>query len=938
MTGSSEQSSNTINLVESYAALEPEYLLICTFTLSLGYIEQKFLNSYKEKHNTKTLIVSSATGVSQSFDDFYAVRGVGTQYIVAKVDDAPYAFHPKILLAIDRNLGPILYVTGCNFTYPGMAQNLDAVEFIELRNADGQTMANLNSFLDGLSYLVLSPEQEKILAEIKRRLPPGLDENSPFTFFHNMQTPIFDQIEAAIEGDVEEIKIISPYYDHEMKALKRFTELPGNPRCSILCNPSDEHVNLAALPTNVSVFTTSEEPSGRLLHAKVYLIITASKTYSVVGSANCTEPGMLKWPDANLPLNHKDRGNWEIMLFREISPDYVEELFQSYSPIVLAEEARWKYTPPPKPPKVKHRISFEAITHPGMLELQFDNRGAYGAIDGILHLKYVTGEQVSIPLEERLPNDQGFYLIPINSPAKNQGDRPFIVELSLTAPVDAGGATWAIQKGVLSRSKATNSLLRKLDELQADTPNGWTHFDALMDFISGNLEFLTASRRTASRGGRSKSESSSVQTIGGVYELDDFVPVAGEKELTLADMLHSGARFDSLFENGFNVAEGEDDESEEPDPANKSQGNRGRGNEDKPDRQSDPFVPEFELPDLRIPYQEQVIKKFNKRINTLTVEGSEEELGSILSSLVFSLKLARFIHIELSHKFPELNREPRDMFSVIAPLLKELPRWVEKSKEVLNLSDEQIVDQFETSGFFQELVLNVCEIWVEDRQDIIRFAKKVELVDLLQKYWTKQQISATLNSILLNSNRFGPGRRALMMDPSNVEEVIQSLWSHDENENKNAGIYRKAMRIAYFQQAADFHQLAYDIMTQDSKYTIKIQDESYIRILNKHRTRTEEAVKYIGQAKKALETIIDPWIISENLKRGNNFRLFPKWKAHSIVCAGCEAEISQTNWLMFRSGLHILCKNCDALMIPCEEQPEYNHQTVSDYTWAKMLR
>ena len=922
--------SVTISLVEAYSELEPEYLLICTFTLGLGYIEQKFLNSFKEKHNTKTLIVSSATGVTQSFDEFYAVRGVGTQYILAKVDDAPYAFHPKVLLAIDRNLGPILYVTGCNFTYPGMAQNLDAVEFIELHGADRQTIANVNSFLDGLSDLVLLPEQEKILTEIKRRLPDGLEAQSSFTFFHNMQVPIFDQITEATEGEVEEIKIISPYYDHGMRALTRFAELPGNPRCSILCNPGDEHVNLAALPAEVSVFTTSEEASGRLLHAKVYLIKTATKTYSCVGSANCTEPGMLKIPN--------DDGNWEAVVLREILPDYAEEFFQSFSPSELMTEAHWEYKAPEKIEIDHKRISFEVVTHPGMLELQFSKGHTLGALEGVIFLKFVTGEQESFPLDIEFPNPQGSYFILIDSSSGNAGDRPFLVELELTAPFQAFGSAWAIQKTILSRSKATQSLLKKLDELQSDTAEGWSQFDTLMSFITGNLGYLSARRRKPSKKTQSSTQTNTVYTIEGVVELDEKVSVVGHNEMTMADMLHSGSRLDSFFESGFLVTEGEDDESDDQELEDKPPRQRKPHRDDEQDRTNTQPIPEFELPDLRMIYQDQIIKKYNQRIKSMGKEGSEEDLGSILSSLVFSLKLARFIHVELTHKFPMKNRDPQQLFSVIAPILTELPVWVEKSKELLNLSDEQIVDHFESSEFLQEFVLNVCEMWAEDRQDVIRFTKKVELVQLLKQFWSEEQITASMNSILHGSNRFAPGRRNLIMDPDSAEEIVSSMWSLESNGNKYASMYRMAMRIRYFVEAVEHHQRAYDKMIHDPDFDKKIEsNERYRGLVEVHRTRPESAKKYIEHALGIIKSIISSQIVEENLGQGSGYTLAPIHKDGSTLCPKCSKEITPSEWLRFRSGLHLLCRDCNALMIPAEQQRKYDYHTATDPVWKEML-
>jgi hypothetical protein len=925
-----EQTDKTIHLVEAYSQLEPDFLLLCTFTLSMGYIEQKFLNKFKEKYNTKTLIVSSATGVSQSFDDFYAVRGVGTQYILAKVDDTPYAFHPKILLAIDRKLGPILYVSGCNFTYPGMSQNLDAVEFIELRSADRTTMSNLKSYLDGLADLVISLEQEKIISEIARRLPDGLETKSPFTFMHNMRVSIFDQIEAGVQEEIDEVTIISPYFDHAMKALKRFTQLPGKPKCSILCNHGDEHVNLEALPGNVSVYTTSDETGGRFLHAKVYLIKTASQTYSVVGSANCTEPGMLKTP------NHE--GNWEAVVMREIGTEYAEEFFQSFSPESLTGTSHWKYTAPKKPPIDRKGISFEVITHPGILELQFPKKHLLGALEGNIDLKFVTGAQKSFPLNQEDPTANGSYFIGIESAVENVGDLPFMVELSLTQPLEAHGSAWVIQKSILSRSKATHSLMKKLDELQNDTPEGWDQFDTLMNFITGNLGYLSAHRRKASKKSQSRTQSDSVLTIDGVLEMDETVSVVGHGDMTMADMLHSGARLDNFFESGFLVAEGEDDETEDLGSENKPGRRRGEDTNDDPKPPSANNTPDFELPDLRMIYQDQIIRKYNNRVKKLGSEGSEEDLGSILSSLLFSLKLARFIHVELTHKYPKINRDPKQLFSVIAPILNEIPRWISSTKVQLDLPDETIIDHFEGSELLQELVLNLCEVWIEDRCDLIRFSQKIELVDLLKKYWSQEQIIASVKSLLDGSNRFSPGRRNLIMDSNLVEIIIDSQWRYMGNSSKFANIYTNAMKMDYFRKAREHHQRAVDIMLERRKKSDNPNSKESNSLLNMHEYRTKTAAAFIDRIYDEINTVIGPGSGKKVLQQKNIASLAPKQVDGSSVCPVCENAICSVDWLKFRSGVHIVCSSCNALMIPADEQKEYDYHATTDMLWEEELK
>jgi len=262
------------DLLKLYKETKPKELLICSYTLGLGYLEQKLLTKLKKQFDTKITIVSSCTGITESSYEAFSLNGVGTEYYLYQVNDKPYAFHPKIFAAIDQKYNFILYVGGANFTYPGMCLNLDAVERINHDEIGSLTRDNLDTFFNELEKQVKTRQFTNNLLKFRSCWENiTINNDTTVSFLHNFKEPIARQLLENTEH-IEKIRIISPYYDQDMRALKSFGEMFSSPDVEILSNRGDDKVNLKKIPGEYIIYY-SEKPKRqpkRFMHAKVYLL------------------------------------------------------------------------------------------------------------------------------------------------------------------------------------------------------------------------------------------------------------------------------------------------------------------------------------------------------------------------------------------------------------------------------------------------------------------------------------------------------------------------------------------------------------------------------------------------------------------------------------------------------------------------------------------
>ena len=238
-----------IKFINLYKESKPKYLLICSYTLGLGYIEHKLFYDFRRQYDTKIAIVTSQIGIQESFKESYSLSGVGTEYKLFQINDYPYAFHPKIFLFIDQENSLQMYTGGANFTYPGTCLNLDVISSLRQEELNQDSIFSLTEFLTTLNEKIIDPGFYEIMAKFFEKLSLLKQENDHIRFITNVSSPLISKMEEFISDEVELLRVISPYYDENLKALNELKKVFNAKSIEVLFNKNDEAINLNAFPS-----------------------------------------------------------------------------------------------------------------------------------------------------------------------------------------------------------------------------------------------------------------------------------------------------------------------------------------------------------------------------------------------------------------------------------------------------------------------------------------------------------------------------------------------------------------------------------------------------------------------------------------------------------------------------------------------------------------
>lgn len=309
-----------------------------TYTLNLAFYEQMIAPMLDQAGCANVLILADPDGYSGALEmGAKTISGAGLRYVCAPVVRTGGGIqHAKLLLMVGPKRGRLLIGSG-NLTLHGFGRNLELFSHFECNPINGRP-EELYAFTEAWRLIQkIAAENELPLAarnQIKAlnesatwlmTLPP---KPTDFRLWYNFDRSLLDQLNAwrAEHGwsglPVQEIRVISPYFDRDTEALQR---MAGN------FSPNQIHVHLdpaltnldgrqAALdwsrrqtPLMVMGIGPGEETSTlRHVHAKAIIGRDVEGAWCITGSANLTRPALLR--------SWRNGGNLELVTFRW-SPD-----------------------------------------------------------------------------------------------------------------------------------------------------------------------------------------------------------------------------------------------------------------------------------------------------------------------------------------------------------------------------------------------------------------------------------------------------------------------------------------------------------------------------------------------------------------------------------------------------------------------------------------
>jgi hypothetical protein len=315
-----------------------ENALIFTYGLDATFFENALWREFGARCRNK-IILADGPHYLEACGDYARsglIRLMNTRYVAEGIF-CNHAAHAKLILLTNSKQGRLLVGSG-NLNMQGYASGgelFTQYDYSEKEAATLPAFLTIREFVNGLI-------EKNYIQGAARRYIRHLLENTPWIYQqeeaispvrHNLNTSFFDQLNETINGEpVEELWVLSPFYDRELKALRRMLATWQPQQTNLLMQASATSVDAGELEKVVvaengrcQVRAISRGGDNRYIHAKMYLLKLPNRAICLHGSPNLSQVAMLRTVDngnielANLLTGGRDHFDY-ILQALDINP------------------------------------------------------------------------------------------------------------------------------------------------------------------------------------------------------------------------------------------------------------------------------------------------------------------------------------------------------------------------------------------------------------------------------------------------------------------------------------------------------------------------------------------------------------------------------------------------------------------------------------------
>jgi hypothetical protein len=293
------------------------HALILTYGLDVPFFENALWGQFGSHCRNKIILADGQRYLEACAN--YARSGLVrylNQRYVAEGICAPRAAHAKLILLTNSEQGLLLVGSG-NLKWQGYASGGELFTRYEY-STDAPEM--LNAFLTVRELIEGLMARRYISAPAEKRIRHLLEE-TPWLFQspaqkwqpvrHNLTRSFLDQLQLVVGDEpVEELWVLSPFYDRELVALERLLTTLNPHQTILLMQPGYTSVDPAVLQgvldrlgSRCQVHSFSKGDDSPYVHAKLYLLKLPDRAICLQGSPNLSQVAMLLTvPQGNIEL------------------------------------------------------------------------------------------------------------------------------------------------------------------------------------------------------------------------------------------------------------------------------------------------------------------------------------------------------------------------------------------------------------------------------------------------------------------------------------------------------------------------------------------------------------------------------------------------------------------------------------------------------------
>jgi hypothetical protein len=305
---------------------EWENLLILTYGVEIPFFENSLWRQLPNRCRNKVILADANCYLRscKQYANDGSVRFLNQKYLVDGIF-IPQSAHAKLILLTNREKGRLVIGSG-NLGMDGYASGGELFTHYEYSEKSPESLTAFLSTWEFIQELIargyIGPSAIPYLRHLHTRTPwffksAKSDLNQ---VRHNLTTNFLDQIKESIQGEeVEELWILSPFYDEKAYALKKMLQelspkrvviLVQDGRTSLDPNELKKVLNEFSIKSTVRTFQLKEDDSNAYVHAKMYLLKTQKHAVCLQGSPNLSQVAMLLTPPSgNIELANLSKGN-----------------------------------------------------------------------------------------------------------------------------------------------------------------------------------------------------------------------------------------------------------------------------------------------------------------------------------------------------------------------------------------------------------------------------------------------------------------------------------------------------------------------------------------------------------------------------------------------------------------------------------------------------
>ncbi|GIK37991.1 MAG: hypothetical protein BroJett011_18240 [Chloroflexota bacterium] len=347
-----------------------EHALILTYGADIPFFENALSRQFNARCRNNIILADGQRYLEAclNYTQGGIVRHLNQQYVAEGIFTS-HAAHAKLVLLTNAEQGRLLVGSG-NLSQQGYASGGELFTRYEYQAKETDQAETLNAFLTVRELIERLLSLGYINSASARKRLNYLLEQTPWLYHsstspwqpvrHNFDQSFLSQLQQVVGSNpVQELWILSPFYDPEALALKQLLITLKPKQTTLLIQPGYTSLDPPALQGILDQYrgcrVRAFQPAGytAYVHAKLYLLKLSKRAICLQGSPNLSQVAMLR---------SGSQGNLELANLLTGPPDSFDDLFQHLAIEAAAaplHTLHLVYTPPDAPP--------QSLAHPWRL-------------------------------------------------------------------------------------------------------------------------------------------------------------------------------------------------------------------------------------------------------------------------------------------------------------------------------------------------------------------------------------------------------------------------------------------------------------------------------------------------------------------------------------------------------------------------------------------